>query len=199
MTPSGRAIPVASGVALGPLVRLDRALPDVPERRTDDPAGEIARLAAAIATARTMLGVAGRGGTAGDIRAVQGALLDDPAIVGRAEALIGNECRDAASAWRAAVAEAAAAYGALDDPYLKAREADVHDIGRAVLRLLLGAAPAGAEGLRPGGPPAVLVVDDLAPSEAAQLDPATVLGVIDRRGGPTSHAAILLRAAGIPA
>ncbi|WP_367615083.1 phosphoenolpyruvate--protein phosphotransferase [Rhodoplanes serenus] len=199
VTPSGRAIPVAPGVALGPLVRLDRALPDVPERRTDDPAGETARLAAAIATARTMLGAAGRGGTAGDILAVQGALLDDPAIVGRAEALIGTERRDAASAWRAAVAEAAAAYGALDDPYLKAREADVHDIGRAVLRLLVGAAPAGAEGLRPGGPPAVLVVDDLAPSEAAQLDPATVLGVIDRRGGPTSHAAILLRAAGIPA
>lgn len=199
VTPSGRAIPVASGVALGPLVRLDHALPDVPERRTDDPAGEIARLAAAIATARTMLGVAGRGGTAGDILAVQGALLDDPAIVGRAEALIQTERRDAASAWRAAVAEAAAAYGTLDDPYLKAREADVRDIGRAVLRLLVGTAPAGAEGLRPGGPPAVLVVNDLAPSEAAQLDPATVLGVIDRRGGPTSHAAILLRAAGIPA
>jgi phosphocarrier protein FPr len=45
----------------------------------------------------------------------------------------------------------------------------------------------------------VLVVDELAPSEAVRLDPAIVRGVIDRAGAATSHAAILLRAAGIPA
>src|SRR5208337_3534959 len=74
----------------------------------------------------------------------------------------------------------------LDDPYLRARQTDLSDVAQAVIGRLLGAA---APDL-PEGPPVILLADELAP--------AGVLGVLERRGGPTSHAAILLRSLGIP-
>ncbi|MEU7815037.1 phosphoenolpyruvate--protein phosphotransferase, partial [Pseudonocardia sp. NPDC049154] len=47
--------------------------------------------------------------------------------------------------------------------------------------------------------PAVLVAADLTPAEAAVLDPEAVVGVVLAGGSATGHAAILLRARGIPA
>ncbi|WP_437638964.1 phosphoenolpyruvate--protein phosphotransferase [Sorangium sp. So ce854] len=189
---SGLAIPVSPGVALGPLVRLERSIPEVPETTVDDPAAEAERLRRAIELAAQDLASALRGS---DILDAHQALLCDPALVDEALARIARERCNAAWAFCQATDAAAAIYRQLEDPYLRAREADVHDVGNAVVRALLG----GAAGTLPEGPPAVVVADDLSPSEAARLDAARVLGVIDRRGGPTSHAAILLRAAGIPA
>ncbi|HUA76358.1 MAG TPA: putative PEP-binding protein, partial [Acetobacteraceae bacterium] len=74
-----------------------------------------------------------------------------------------------------------------------ARARDVREAGDAVLRALLHTG-----GLALPSSPAILLVEELTAAEAALLPPE-VLGVLDRRGGPTSHAAILLRAAGIPA
>jgi phosphocarrier protein FPr len=188
----GRAIPGAPGVAFGPLVRLEREEPSVPDHKATDPSAESMRLRRAIDRAAEDLASAP---PRDDILAVQRALLGDPAIVGRALARIEEERENAAFAWRRAIEEAASVYQGIDDAYLRAREADVRDIGGAVMRVLLGGSPAAL----PDGPPAVVVASDLTPSEALRLDPARVLGVIDRRGGPTSHAAILLRGAGIPA
>ncbi|WP_437691947.1 phosphoenolpyruvate--protein phosphotransferase [Sorangium sp. So ce176] len=189
---SGLAIPVAPGVALGPLVRLVRSLPDVPETTVDDIAAEVERLRRALELAAQDLDNALRGS---DILDAHQALLCDPALVDEALSRIERDRCNAAWAFCQAIDAAAVIYRQLEDPYLRAREADVHDVGHAVVRALLG----GSAGTVPDGPPAVVVVDDLTPSEAARLDAARVLGVIDRRGGPTSHAAILLRAAGIPA
>ncbi len=191
---SSRAVPVAPGVAFGPAVYFERTIPQVPTWKTEDTAAEIARLKRALSGARKSIGASSAGRTGSDIFVVQIALLRDPALVQRAEMLIASDHCNAAAAWQRAVTEAAEVYAQLDDPYLKAREADVHDAGRTVLRFLLGSEQAQL----PKGAPCILIADDLAPSEAAQLDPAQFLGVIDRRGGPTSHAAILLRAAGIP-
>ncbi|WP_438043245.1 phosphoenolpyruvate--protein phosphotransferase [Sorangium sp. So ce128] len=189
---SCHAIPVAPGVALGPMVRLVRSIPEVPETTVDDPAAEAERLRRALDLAAQDLGSALRGT---DILDAHQALLCDPALVDEAISRIERERCNAAWAFRQAIDAAAAIYRQLDDPYLRAREADVHDVGDAVVRALLG----GAAAVLPDGPPAVVVAEDLTPSEAARLEPGRVLGVIDRRGGPTSHAAILLRSAGIPA
>jgi phosphotransferase system enzyme I (PtsI) len=53
-------------------------------------------------------------------------------------------------------------------------------------------------GLPRPGLPYVLVADDLSPADTALLD-ETVLAIVTRRGGPTSHTAILARAKGLPA
>ena len=87
-------------------------------------------------------------------------------------------------------------YAALDDEARRSRRADLLDVGRQVLANLSGAGlnltPA------PFAGPGILVARELSPTEAAHLDPDLVLGVCTALGGPTSHAAILARALGIP-
>jgi phosphocarrier protein FPr len=77
---------------------------------------------------------------------------------------------------------------------MRARAADVHDIGRQVLAQLTGQA---AQAIMPQ--PGILIAVDLAPSDTARLDRSKVLGICTERGGPTSHSAILARTLGIPA
>src|SRR5204862_7588406 len=48
-------------------------------------------------------------------------------------------------------------------------------------------------------PGSILIADELTPSETASLDAGRVLGLCTTGGGPTSHAAILARALGLPA
>jgi len=86
-------------------------------------------------------------------------------------------------------------YEALHDDYFRQRAADVDDVGRRVLEKLgvpRNAAPLPTE-------PAILVCDDLTPSEAARLRGTAIAGVVCLGGGKTSHSAILLRNLGIPA
>jgi phosphocarrier protein FPr len=47
--------------------------------------------------------------------------------------------------------------------------------------------------------PAILLAEDLTPSDTATLDPDMILGLCTAVGGPTSHTAILARGFGIPA
>lgn len=190
---AGAIIPVSPGIAVGPLREIGQVRPAIPDAPAADREAESARLRAAVARADAALEATT--GAGADIIAVQRAFLADPALVPTADALIRIEGRNAAAALVEAEQAAARIYAHLDDPILKARAADLRDVVDRLLALLLGT-PA----LRlPEGPPAILVADDLAPSLAHAMDPRHVLGVIDRRGGATSHAAILLRALGIPA
>ena len=86
--------------------------------------------------------------------------------------------------------------GALDDPYLSARVADVRDVTRQVSRCLSGEAEHESDGDRE---PFILVADDLTPSETVMLEKSLILGFVTFRGTPNSHTAILARAMGIPA
>ncbi len=83
----------------------------------------------------------------------------------------------------------------MNDEYLRQRAADVQDIGHRVLEAL------GIQRRQvPHLPqPGIFVTEDLTPAEVAGLSRESVLGVICLQGGRTSHAAILLRARGIPA
>lgn len=193
---AGAALPAVPGVAIGPIFRLERRAAPLPASSgpAGDPEAEAGKLGRAVEAAAAGMKAAARG-EAGGIFDAHLALLRDPALLGRARTLIATEGRGAATAWRAAVEEVAAVYAGLDDPYQRARAVDVRDVGDAVLAALVGRAAVAL----PDVGPCVLVADDLAPSEAVRLDPAIVLGVIDRAGAATSHAAILLRAAGIPA
>ncbi|OIQ94589.1 phosphoenolpyruvate-protein phosphotransferase [mine drainage metagenome] len=191
----GRALPVSPGIAIGPLRVWRPADPVVSETLSADPEADLRRLSAALDQAAAAL-EREAAGPGGDILAVQAVFLRDPDLRTAATALILGQRRNAADAMARAGAEAAARFAALEDAVLRARAADLRDATRRVLTLLSGAP---AQPALPPGPPAILVAEDLPPSLAQTLDPARVLGVIDRRGGATSHAAILLRGLKIPA
>jgi len=192
----GRAVPVSPGVAIGRLVALSPPPPRIPDTPAGDVESECGRLREAVDFVRGELARAGGARAAGaDILAVQAVFLSDPELIGAAETRIRREKRNAADAFARAGEAAASVFAGLEDPVLRARAVDLRDATGAVLRRLLGA---GRPEL-PGGEPAILVATDLPPSLVHAMDQARVLGVIDRRGGATSHSAILLRGLGIPA
>jgi phosphocarrier protein FPr len=192
--------PASPGVAIGPARRFGPPVLLVP-----DPVGagvptERAALDAAIAATRRDVR-AQRAATADRAGAYTAAIfdahelfLDDEALLAPARAAI-DAGTSAASAWRDAVDAVAETWEAIDDEYQRARASDLRSVGAQVLARLLGMRPPRPT-LRSSG---ILVAADLAPADAASLDPATALGIVTAFGGPTSHAAVLARSLGIPA
>jgi phosphoenolpyruvate-protein phosphotransferase/dihydroxyacetone kinase phosphotransfer subunit len=203
--PDARLAGVAAspGIALGPSRRFRPPEPEMPDRASGDPGTEWARLTSALEAARAELAEARRsvaarvGEEEAGILDAQALLLRDEAVIEAARADVFERGRSAEQAFGDAAQAVAAAYEGLDDNYQRGRAADVRDVRRRVLVALGGGAP-GASWLREATD-AVLVAEDLAPADVAALDPARVRAVAIARGGPTSHAAILARAAGIPA
>jgi phosphoenolpyruvate-protein phosphotransferase len=122
------------------------------------------------------------------------ALLDDPQLLHDAEREVQGG-RSAGFAWRSAIRVTSAALESLGDSRMAERAADLRDLERQVLRVLAGAAPAVTRELPED---AIVLADELLPSQLAALDPARVLGICMARGGPTSHVALLAAARGIP-
>jgi phosphoenolpyruvate-protein phosphotransferase (PTS system enzyme I) len=75
------------------------------------------------------------------------------------------------------------------------RATDLRDIERRVVAHLVGEPE---PGVQMPDEPAVLVAEDLAPSDTATLDPRVILALVTERGGPTSHTAIIARQLAIP-
>ncbi|MDF7670967.1 phosphoenolpyruvate-protein phosphotransferase PtsI [Orbaceae bacterium ESL0721] len=84
----------------------------------------------------------------------------------------------------------------LDDEYLKERAADIRDIGKRLLKNILGIEIVDLSAI---SQPCILVATDLTPSETAQLNLEMVLGFITDGGGRTSHTSIMARSLEIPA
>jgi phosphoenolpyruvate-protein phosphotransferase len=85
---------------------------------------------------------------------------------------------------------------ALDNAYFQARAQDVRDVKMRLLRILAGVADAAIPQL---DHPAIILAEDLTPSDTIQFPRDAILGLGTVRGGPTSHTAILARALGVPA
>lgn len=94
------------------------------------------------------------------------------------------------------IEEQAIALEGLDDEYLKERAADVRDIGKRLLKNILGMPIVDQSAI---SEPVILVAKDLTPSETAQLNLKNVLGFITDIGGRTSHTSIMARSLEIPA
>ncbi|HYX73293.1 MAG TPA: phosphoenolpyruvate--protein phosphotransferase [Steroidobacteraceae bacterium] len=134
-------------------------------------------------------------GTAREIAAAHLELLDDPELIAAARAAI-DAGRSAGAAWRAAVHDSADTLRALDDARLRERVDDLLDLETQVLLALAGEA-VGPEAALPEQ--AIVIARELLPSQLISLDGARLAGIAMAAGGPTSHAAILAAAMGIPA
>lgn len=195
----GGGVGASPGIAVGPVRRLI-----LPAIRPDDtpaeaPDVERRRLEAAVKEARRDLVEVRRrvGGGLGEAEAgifdAHVALLDDVELRSSVDGEIAAGA-PAGVAWDTAIRALADRFRELPDPYQRERAADVESVGRRVLAALRGIDPTPA----PSGE-GILVAHDLDPAETAQLDAATVHGIVTAGGGPTSHSAILARALGIPA
>ncbi|NDV22624.1 phosphoenolpyruvate--protein phosphotransferase [Desulfovibrio sp. JC022] len=94
------------------------------------------------------------------------------------------------------VNEHAAAMEELEDEYLRARAADIRDLGHRLVLNCLGISPQGLELI---DNEVILVAEDLTPSQTATLDTSKVKGIITEKGNRTSHTAIMAASMEIPA
>ncbi len=194
-------IPASPGVAVGPAALYRPRLPEVVTRPVDDPAAEWQRLQEAVAAARVEIDALYRrarsqvGQDEAAIFEAHRLFLEDPTTLEATRATIFGESLNAEAAWQRETAALAAAYAGMEDAYMQARAADIEDVGRRVLRGLLGIEPPSLD----FATPSVLIAADLTPSDTARLDPVRVLAICTELGGATAHSAILARALGIPA
>ncbi|MET3974091.1 phosphoenolpyruvate--protein phosphotransferase [Cellulosimicrobium sp. 4261] len=203
LDPGLAGVPVSPGRGAGPVARMPGSVaePDpapLPADASDaDVDLAVTQVLAAVTTVQEDLTAraARAEGAAAEVLGVTAAMAADPALardaVGRVRELRATPAR---AVWDAAgvVVGRLEALGGL----LAERARDVRDVRDRIVATLLGLP---VPGVPDPGHPFVLVADDLAPADTAQLDPGRVLAVVTRGGGPTSHTAILARALGIPA
>jgi phosphoenolpyruvate-protein phosphotransferase len=190
-----RGVCAVSGFAVGRAARIERREIEVIEQGSGA-AHEREELDRARSNVRLRLErVRDAGGTARQqIIAAHLEFLDDPTLNERAHEHLANG-KSAGFAWRDAIRRSIAALEALDDSRMRERADDLLDVEAHVLLALAGEA-------RPMHLPlpeqAVLLADDLLPSELTALDRRRLAAIALSGGGATSHVAILAAAMEIP-
>ncbi|NLH87368.1 MAG: hypothetical protein GX460_04085 [Firmicutes bacterium] len=224
-------IPVAGGICIGTVkVSGPRRLP---EARADvaraDPAGleghesttvlyrhgwdDTQKWAAAVAATSFLTTALKRkaadelGGSAASIFEAQQAIVSDPFL----EVSVFNKVDDGVPLLQAvneAISDIADGLVASEEEVIRARAADVYDVGLRFASTLAGIGTLSAPEGRPigsvflqGGPPleeGVLVAHDLLPSELVMLDRRMLLGLVLEAGYARSSTYVILEALGIP-
>ena len=121
-------------------------------------------------------------------------MLEDEDLQDSTREIITEQKRSAEYATKTAFDNYAQMFAEMDDPYMKARSADLIDVETAVLDFLMGNDTSSMQGTEPS----ILVAEDLAPSETVKLDKSLLLGMITREGSSNSHTAILARSMNLP-
>lgn len=199
-----RGIAVAPGVAIGPALILDTegyriAVRNITPEQVE---GEIDRLHQALTKARieveaTQSQVGKQlGSQYGAIFGAHALLLADPALARELDSLIRREHFTAEYAVSRVIRRFVKTLENLEDPTLSSRVADLFDIERRLLRILLGHR---GEQLGQLSQPVIILSNDLTPSQTASLDTQLVHGFATETGGRTSHTAIVAGVLEIPA
>lgn len=121
-------------------------------------------------------------------------MLEDPALTGEVERRIRQEHQPALPALRETAGQLVDQFKQLDDEYLRGRAVDVEDVASQLANALTG---------NDSGPvelpqDAIVIADQLLPSDIALFDPGEVAGIVTGQGSRTSHIAILARALQLP-
>ena len=190
--------PLCPGVALGPIHVLPEAEKPGKNAPKGTPAEELERLE--LGRQRALDRVNGQQSAAleklgkeeADIFRLHALMLEDRDLLEtvrcavRAGACAEDSVREAGETF-------AAAFRALEDPYLRERAADVEEVSR-----LWREALSGNLGRLELGKPAILCTGEIAPGELIALEREKVLGLVVERMASDSHAAILTRAMALP-
>ena len=196
------------GINASPGIAIARAIVYVKQELTvvqqsiDDVQAELDRFNAAVAKSKDQLNTL-KEKTASEMSEEEAAIFDahsmfleDPEFVGAITQSVENDKINAEAATKAVVDQFYAMFDAMDDPYFKGRAADIQDVGDRLLRNLMGIEIMDISHLDED---AVIVAEDLAPSDTATMDKVHVKGFATDIGSRTSHTAIMARSLEIPA
>ena len=133
-------------------------------------------------------------------------LLKDTDYLGFIDKVIQTQMVNAEYAVTVAAEHFTARFSGMGDEYMRERAADVRDVSDHLLAVLASRSkgmPASmgrlGDALKVDQESVIIIADDLAPSEAVQLDREKVLAFVTVHGCVNSHTAILARTMNIPA
>jgi phosphocarrier protein FPr len=196
--PRAGPLPASPGIRIGPVRTLSLAEAPAQLNSAASPPAEWRRVVEAVAAVRREIervkAVATREAGSHEARIFDAhlMLLGDPEMLADVKDRI-NAGASAVSAWVEALGVVERQWSELPDPYLRARAEDVRAVGTQMLAALTGGPAVTMTG------PGILIAKELTPAQAAELDRDAVQGIVLAYGSPSSHAAILARARGIPA
>lgn len=120
-------------------------------------------------------------------------MLEDPDMDVQIREMIRNGLRNAAKATDVVYCEFAGMMECMEDPYLRQRASDIHDIRLRLVQQLLG-----WEAKDYKQKHGVLVADELLPSDFKRLCRENLTGVVTEQGETASHAAIIAKSFNVP-
>jgi phosphoenolpyruvate-protein phosphotransferase (PTS system enzyme I) len=123
-------------------------------------------------------------------------VLEDPMLVGETIDRVKKEKINIEYAFNQTIAKFVNVFTTMGDEYLRERGRDIQDLGKRVLHILLGEKKQILTNLKQE---AIIVANDLTPSDTVQMREEKILGFITNMGGKTSHTAIMAQSLGIPA
>jgi phosphotransferase system enzyme I (PtsI) len=199
-----KGVAVSPGVARGTAFVLVAAHNRAVPRRVigdEEITGELTRFDCALGRAETDLGELRRSlaeqlPTEAEIFGAQALLVRSAQFVEPVRARVREQRLNVEAAVSEVLDELTNALAAVADPVLRERAADIRDIGKRLLSVLIAEQPSG-ESVIPED--SVLIADELLPSVSARLELGRVRALVTERGGRSSHASILARARGLTA
>jgi phosphotransferase system enzyme I (PtsP) len=197
-----RGMPVSPGFAEGHAHYLGESIgfDQIEYEETEDVSSEISRLEAAfirsqeeiIALTKHVKDMSGQDEAIMDAQVMA---LQDRSFKKKIIAHIKEEGSCAEYALKKAVLKYVEFFSGMEDPYLRERGSDIEDIGKRVLRNLLG-----YEGskTRQFTDKTIVIASDISPIDLIGLRQDNLKGIVLSRGGQTSHTVILAKSFEIP-
>ena len=191
-----RGVCASPGSAFGQVVQVTEPVLNITEPGSGEAAerGALQRGLLAASEALQALQDKASGSAQAQIFRAHQELLEDPTLLEHAHDLLAQG-KSAAFAWNSATLATVKLFQGLGNALIAERAADLADVGQRVLKLILGLQDSAWD--LPER--AILIAEQLTPSQTASLDTHKVLGFVTVGGGATSHVAILARALGLPA
>lgn len=199
-----RGIPAAPGIVTGKALLLDREQYVIPKRpiKEDQVANEIKHFKdALVQTKQEILDIKKRiseelSTEHGQIFSAHLLVIEDSMLIEEVIAKIKKDKLSAEYVFQDVLKKYIKVFSEMDDEYLKERLSDINDIGKRILKNLIGAREDALSTLKEK---AIVISYDLSPSDTATMHKKNVIGFATDIGSRTSHTAIMAKSLEIPA
>lgn len=197
-----KAIGASLGIAIGRALVISEQMVEIKEGKVLDSELELARLNTALEQAIIQLEKISEdvkeklGSEKSEIFEAHLMMLQDPEFIGSIQKKITESKFNAEYSLQTVSEETAAIFELMENEYMTERAADIRDVSKRVLNILMGIKSASIAEIQDE---CILIARDLTPSDTAQIDKTKILAFVTEIGGKTSHTSIIARSLELPA